>query len=334
MTLLFCNTGWMEHFQGNTAADTIKGGGSYVIKNGMGHEVCNFAPHGKTLFGYVQSNGQGINITRLGADKNVDRISGGTVVWTARQPNGHTVVVGWYRNATVFRQYQRHATTPPSQAKSGIETYLITAPFADAKLLPLDARTLQVPRQVKGGMGQSLVWYADDPAMEHFRKEVHTLIEDGTAAPPARTGSRNKPDQAHKALVEKAAITTIWEHYERLGYEVKSVERDNVGWDLEAVNGKARLRIEVKGLSGNAQQIELSPNEFVAFNKQADDYRLAVVSDALRVPTLLVARFSQERKDWLVECNTSLAVDIRPRTGAVVRFGEKSRWSPCYAKIE
>ena len=108
MTLLFCNTGWMEHFQGNTAADTIKGGGSYVTENGMGHEVCNFLPHHGKLFGYVQGGGQGINITRLGANKDDDQIDGITVVWTAKRPNGHTVVVGWYRDATVFRVFQKH----------------------------------------------------------------------------------------------------------------------------------------------------------------------------------------------------------------------------------
>jgi hypothetical protein len=127
MTLLFCNTGWMEHFQGNTATDTIKGGGSYVIKNGMGHEVCNFVPSGQTLFGFVQSKGEGMNIARLGADKSTDQIDGITVVWTAKRPNGHTVVVGWYRNATVFRQYQRHTDAPPAQAENGIDTYLMAA---------------------------------------------------------------------------------------------------------------------------------------------------------------------------------------------------------------
>lgn len=321
MTLLFCNTGWMEHFQGNTVTDTIKGGGSYVIKNGMGHEVCNFAPHGKQLFGFVQSKGDGMNITRLGANKSDDKIEGITVVWTAKRPNGHTVVVGWYRNATVFRQYQHHSAAPAAQAENGIDTYLITAPFAEATLLPVDARVLQVPRQVKGGMGQSLVWYADDPIVAPFLKLVQALIKGGTVALPPRPASRSKPDQARKVLVEKAAITTCWRHYERLGYYVESVENDNVGWDLEAVNGKTRLRIEVKGLSGKAQLIELSPNEFAAFNSHAEDYRLAVVSDALNTQRLLIARFSSESSGWLVENEANFAVGVQPKTGASVRFG-------------
>lgn len=321
MTLLFCNTGWMEHFQGNTAADTIKGGGSYVIENGMGHEVCNFLPHNGTLYGYVQGGGAGINITRLGADKDDDQISGITVVWTAKRPNGHTVVVGWYQDATVFRLYQKHAKAPPEQAAHKIDSYLITVRAASATLLPVDARVLQVPRGMKGGMGQSLVWFADTPVIEPFLKQVRALIKDGTVAPPSRPASRKKPDQAQKVLVEKAAITTCWNHYERLGYDVKSVEKDNVGWDLEASIDKTRLRIEVKGLSGMGRQIELSPNEYTALTALATDYRLAIVSDALDTARLQIARYSSEAGGWVLEGDQDAAVSIEPKTGAVVRFG-------------
>lgn len=322
MPLLFCNTGWMERFQGNTAADTIKGGGSYVTINGMGHEVCNFLPHNGTLYGYVQGGGQGINITRLGADKDADRITGVTVVWTAKRPNGHTVVVGWYRDATVFRVFQKHAKAPPVQAAHDIDSYLITAGAAGGTLLPVDARVLRVPRGIKGGMGQSLVWFANDPVIAPFLKKVHALIKDETTAPPAPPSPlRGKPDQAKKVLVEKAAITTCWKYYELLGYEMTSVEKDNVGWDLEAVNGKNRLRIEVKGLSGTGRQIELSPNEYDAFAAHAADYRLAVVSDALDTAALLIVRYSTEAGDWVIDGEQDAVVTIQPKTGAVVRFG-------------
>lgn len=323
MTLLFCNTGWMEHYEGNTAADSIKGGGSYVTKNGMGHEVCNFLPHNGTLYGYVQGTGGGINIARLGADKDADRISGITVVWTAKRPNGHTVVVGWYRDATVFRHFQVHDKAPPKQSANEIDSYLIKARAASATLLPVDARVLRVPRGMKGGMGKSLVWFAEKPVLEPFLKQVRALIKDGAVTAPVRQKSRSKPDQAKKVLVEKSAITMCWKHYERLGYEVKSVEKDNVGWDLEAKIDKSRLRIEVKGLSGKGQQIELSPNEYTALTALATDYRLAIVSDALSTPQLRIARYSGESKVWVVEGDQDAAVSIQPKNGAVVRFAKQ-----------
>lgn len=320
MTMLFCNTGWMEHFQGNTTADTIKGGGSYVVKNGMGHEVCNFLSHSGMLYGFVQGGGQGINITRLGAETNDGDIKGVTVVWTAKRPNGRTVIVGWYRDATVFRKYQKHTNTPPVHATNKIDSYLITAHASEATLLPVDARVLQVPRGMKGGMGQSLVWFADDPLTESFLKQVRTLIKDGAIAHVPQPTARKKPDQAQKVLVEKAAITACWNHYERLGYEVTSVEKDNVGWDLEALSGNTRLRIEVKGLSGTGQQIELSPNEYNAFVCHNPDYRLAIVSDALNTGLLQIVRFSCEAAAWVIDGENSRIIQVEPKTGAIVRI--------------
>ena len=46
-------------------------------------------------------------------------------------------------------------------------------------------------------------------------------------------------------------------YYEKLGYIVTSVERDNVGWDLTAVLGERELKLEVKGLSGSQVVVEL-----------------------------------------------------------------------------
>ena len=287
----------------------------------MGHEVCNFLPHDGVLFGYVQGGGQGINITRLGAAKDADQIHGVTVVWTAKRPNGRTVVVGWYRDATVFRRYQKHQSPPPVQAAHQIDSYLIQAQADGVTLLPVDARVLQVPRQVKGGMGQSLVWFADDPVMAPFVTQVHALINQGTVSPPPRTSLRAAPDQARKLRVERVAIENTWLHYEGLSYDVRSVEKDNVGWDLEAVNGTNRLRIEVKGLSGLGQQVELSPNEYAALNSQATDYRLAVVSDALDAATLQIIRYSPEAGGWIIEGARGVPVAILPKTGACVRFG-------------
>jgi hypothetical protein len=41
-------------------------------------------------------------------------------------------------------------------------------------------------------------------------------------------------------------------YYTQLGYVVDSVEKDNKGWDLEAVHPilSEHLKLEVKGLSG------------------------------------------------------------------------------------
>lgn len=70
------------------------------------------------VYGYVQPPNAGakadqgqINIDRLGG-AGADSVDGVLVVWTARRPKGGTVVVGWYKDATVYRYYQKFTSVP------------------------------------------------------------------------------------------------------------------------------------------------------------------------------------------------------------------------------
>ena len=76
MTILFCNVGWMERYQGLRSGDHISGGGAYVDKEGHGHEVCNFSSDKAALYGYVQTPGTQINIDRMGASNDAHYITG------------------------------------------------------------------------------------------------------------------------------------------------------------------------------------------------------------------------------------------------------------------
>lgn len=316
MPILFCNVGWMERYQGLRSGDHISGGGAYVKKEGRGHEVCNFSPDNDTLYGYVQAPGVQINLDRLGANSGDASIAGTTVVWTATRPGGGTTIVGWYKDATVFRNYQQFKKTPRAQSQNGVDGYRITAPVGSATLLPMDARVFEIPRQVKGGMGQSNVWYADSPESSPLVKKVRKWIEGGKYP---RKPKQGKPqDQERKVKVEKAAIRVCCTHFENLGYAVVSVEKDNVGWDLVAKSGRSSLRIEVKGLSGSEFSVELTPNEYKAFTQQASDYRLAVVTNALGSPCLSICRYSDEQAAWLVEDNDGRALDIKVKQSASI----------------
>jgi len=310
----------MERYQGLHADDQISGGGSYVKEKGRGHEICNFSPYKGTLYGYVQPPGQMIDIDRIGADPSADSVSGISVVWTAPRPTEGTAVVGWYRDATVFRTYQKFGTTPPAQYENSIDGYWIAAPSKRAKLLGVDERTCEIPRQVKGGMGQANVWYADGAASAPIIKRVTSLMKSGKPPKHAtKKGDNSKQDQERKAEVEKAAIRACCDYFEGLGYEVSSVEKDNVGWDLEAKSGKSTLRIEVKGLSGGAFSIELTPNEYLAFAKRSADYRLAVVLTALGVPSVNSCRYSKEQAAWIVEAQPGKNLTVQIRESASIK---------------
>lgn len=298
MSIIVCNIGWMKYYMGQTSDDAIERGGSYVDDNGVGHEVCNFLPHGGWLYGFVQSKGQ-INLSKLGGDRSDNHIDGVTVVWTATRPKGGTVVVGWYQNARVYRGYEPIPNPGPEWAAHGISHYNIRCRPGDATLLPVDARNVDVPRG-KGGMGQSPTWYADGERGQAFRETLERVIASGKPA-EARAG-RAKPNVERNKLVEMAAMDAVTNHYAALGYDVKWVHNENKGWDIEARSGRTELWIEVKGLSLANQVIELTPNEYRAFLSLDPRYRLAVVSLALsNEPTMAIVSYNGRSKRWEVE---------------------------------
>lgn len=320
--ILFCNIGWMERYHGQQkGTDEITGGGKYVHDHGRGDEICNFVPVRGKLFGWVQPAGEQIALERIGDTPDDDKLSGVTVVWTAKRKGAGTVVVGWYRNATVFRKKQKQPSPSSLHRKNKITQYRITAPAKDAVLLPVDERTCEIPRQKKGSMGQANVWYADSTLSRTIVNKVIDLIGGKRATKPVRSLHSQKQDQERKALVEKAAIRRCCDHFENLGYVVKSVEKDNVGWDLEAQLGKIKLRIEVKGLSGSNFAVELTPNEFKAFSEISETYRLAIVRDALVTPRLCICRHSQENDEWLVEGDDTGFLHVTEKISATITLG-------------
>ena len=100
MYYLYCNVGYMSSYDG---CDNEKpsGGGAYN-KDHIGHEVNNFTDINGRCYGYVQSRGETIDISRhFGAGKKDDYVDGITVIWFAKHK-----VVGFYRNARVYRKVQ------------------------------------------------------------------------------------------------------------------------------------------------------------------------------------------------------------------------------------
>lgn len=326
MSILFCNAGWMEQYRGLRSGETILGGGAWVRRHEHGLEICNFLDHEGTTYGFVQPPGDAIDIKRVaqnGKEGSVNRdtesIEGVLVIWTAPL-RGHfpTVVVGWYRDATVYRYCRDFPKVPPEHKRNRVDQYRFKAKSEDAVLLPVDARTLEIPRFQKGVMGQSNIWYADSPEANGVVRSVRTLVQRGPRRRPAR--SRNT-DPEHNTKVEKAAVQKVSKHYSRLGYVVESVEADNVGWDLEAMLGnRVCLKIEVKGLSGPEPCVDLTSNEYDKFRRNAADYRLAIVTSALSTsPELQICRFSAEMRKWVVDGQNRCKIKVKERTSAMVR---------------
>lgn len=170
MPILFCNVGWMNKYNG-IFGDSIERGGEYN-KHSIGHEVCNFTDNQGFVFGYVQPVGDSIRIEKFGASKKDQKIEGVTVVWTAGPDSGGTVVVGWYQDATVYRDLQSIPKPNALQKRDGVSSYRVKAQTHKATLLPIEQRELIIPRAVKGGIGQSNVWFADKDESQEIVSRV------------------------------------------------------------------------------------------------------------------------------------------------------------------
>lgn len=308
--MLFFNTAWMDFYEGINEGTEIHGGGSYVEEYGYGHEIYNFKNIKGRVYGYAQPNGRN-NLERLGANKDAESISGVLLIFTATHKDGGTFIVGWYKNATVYRDYQE-TTMKERRYYDEYIGYYSEAEAEDAVLLNRDERVMlfePIPRG-KGGMGHSNVWYADADNMKDFRKRVVKFIDSYEKKKTKRkTLSQRSKDVDLRKKVETAAVNKVTEYYSNLGYEVKSVEKDNVGWDLEVKRKRTLLRVEVKGTSGNNISVDLTPNEYENMQLHKSSYRLAIVSTALTEPILYLFSFSQEKNEWVDDEGNVLEIE-------------------------
>lgn len=177
MPMIIFRVGWMQLYNG-LDGEPIIGGGDFIRQHGYGGEIFNLRPFKGYMYGYVQPPGRGdynkrkIRIERLGSSHDGDSSEGVTVVWVARKPNvGGTYVVGWYNDATVFREWHE-----PQQGSNRTYNNEPLGYYAKAKqknciLLPVEKRTLQIPRG-KGRLGQANIWYPDEGFEQRFTQFI------------------------------------------------------------------------------------------------------------------------------------------------------------------
>lgn len=329
--MVFIRIGWMDRYRGLTDDEKIVGGGAFVQRQGYGFEIFNFHPFDGHVYGFGQPPGQSgdepnpFHIERLGASKHDESVSGVLVVWVAARPaQGATVIVGRYRNATVYRHFQLPPAGSGRMYRSETIGFNVTAAAEDAVLLSPDERLYEIPLG-RNGMGQSNVWYADNPEVHHgVRSEVIEYIVNRQALrridKTADGNDARQLDPLLRSRIERAAIEEVTQHFQRIGYTVRSVERDNVGWDLEASHGNITLRVEVKGLSGSDITVELTPNEYARMQEHRESYRLCVVTNALNAPRLSVFGYSNDSGRW--EDRDGVPLNIDEIIGARCRCGE------------
>jgi len=113
-----------------------------------------------------------------------------TIVWTATHPDtGGTLIVGWYKNATIFRYYQEPDKKLDRYWEKQSIGYCMFTKTSDSRLLSKDERIIKVPRGAKG-MGQTNIWYGDNNP--DFVKNIGKYLLNGTIPEFKRTKVKTK----------------------------------------------------------------------------------------------------------------------------------------------
>lgn len=183
MRVLFCKISAMKYYKGASEKDPPFNGGSFVTEEGYGHEEYNFdavaLEDGDYCLGYVSTkNTSGAKDNQLRIEriagcehlKNADSVDDVLVIWCATTDRNQTSVMGWYKNATVYREYQRLEFD-----RGYVQAYSVLAEKEGCVLLPRDERdkfiwNAAVAKKRGYGFGQSLIWYAsEEKAKSHVR---------------------------------------------------------------------------------------------------------------------------------------------------------------------
>lgn len=173
--VIFARVAYMKKYRGVNGQDIPKNGGAYVKEMKDAHEAWNFDPieiagqAGRWCLGYCQPVGGCANpqlhlekITGCEASGKETELNGVTVVFVAKTDVGLRIV-GFYKNATVYRYMQR------MEFDSGyVQDYQFAARKEDCVLLPPNARTgdcgwsvpMSTGRNNTFGMGRSNLWFA------------------------------------------------------------------------------------------------------------------------------------------------------------------------------
>ena len=208
MPKLFCHISWMREYKGHHRIDgqidQPKRGGRYVVENGEAHECCNFLPdENGMVYGHVETSKDGkngkegydaqIKIENLGTNKNDPDIDGIDVIWTATHDTGGKRVVGWYRNARVYRErkYHNEGTYPTEQHKrDSVRSYRITANQENVNLIAENQRNLRLdPNKVrKGWPGENSIFYpsnyVNNEELNRFLEELDVAMQEEKEKPP------------------------------------------------------------------------------------------------------------------------------------------------------
>lgn len=302
--VVFARVGWMKYYRGPQADDAKPIGGGSYNRNDLGHEAFNFLPLDRKMLGYFQpriskGNESRVALERIEPGFDGSELDNVLVVFVATDPvRGQQRIVGWYRNATVYRK----SVKTLAKERNKFSFYAKTS--AENARLIIDTQRNHVIPAGKGGFGQANVCYTleDDGTpkeapwiadaldyIAHFRQEDivrepesasdHVIEELVSEAIEHGAGFQSNP--RIRRAIEMYAMRKAKAHLEKLGYKpIDKHTRESYDF-LCDVKGVA-VYVEVKGTQDNGDSVSLTPKEV----EHAKDY----VNSALFIVHSVIVR--------------------------------------------
>jgi len=318
--------------------DEIVGGGLKEHRKGL--EVCNFLRcNDGYVYGHVETikkdKDRQINIDNIlpnASNSDAESVDGVDVIWIAtNRDEGGRRVVGWYRNATVYRHRQAFdkAILTRQHKKDEIRSYRVRAKYENATLLRLEGRSDPALRlgRGEGWIGEANWWYPErqsDPAIKKFVRGLRAII-DGKGKTLRKESQENiarkklnrdqwtRPEQQQfrkkilKNYNSKCAVTecVIEEALEAAHIHVLKGDEDGIRKDCNTANG-ILLRSDIHALfdaflitlSENGKRIEASDK--VLADPTYKFLRVAVVFQPKQEPPL-AQNIGEHRKRYFAK---------------------------------
>lgn len=331
--VLFARVGYMEYYQGLSTERPVNGGN--YNDSEYGHEAFNFSKEADGFcYGYVQPprGKKENNDPRLGIERidpeciDQDFVENVLVIWVATKPKelgGGQCVIGWFKDATVYRCFQPINKGINRRPLKNFH-FNIKCKSKNAFLLPQRKRKLIIPMPIKhrSSMGESNVFYildANGCKKESLAKEIDAAISltkkysgmnlktDDDCFQDKESQNPFEPDPIIRKAIETYAMKKCIRYFKKKGYNCEDVSLRE-SYDIMAIKGDVKTKVEVKGTRGLGDKIILTRNEVsLARNNET---KLFIVSEIVYDKKKKKASGGKEKfLDWNFDkkCLTALS---------------------------
>ncbi|MGL4346000.1 MAG: tetratricopeptide repeat protein [Cellulosilyticaceae bacterium] len=159
MKIVFVTTDWMKYYVGEGDEEKAVPLSGYNFQN---------------VNGFYYGYGQGLEAIAIedieGASAQDDQVEGVTVVWLAPNKEGESCIVGWYKDATIYRNHKCELTLDSERIEM---CYSIVGPSEKAVLLPMEER-----RFVVEGVEPPIMMQMDSAKASEIAAYIHNYAGD------------------------------------------------------------------------------------------------------------------------------------------------------------